>query len=134
MWEEPQVHSNLMFPPSLVVRAPKSREKRSLPPRVSMCCYAPSSLRGAKTVHTIIKFLKSFLFYPQRPNHQASVWLPSGWPLLEPALLSSQTHVGQVSPLLGVKNHCVFFLRPFCLSSERALFPRSSVNLIFSSI
>lgn len=93
MWEEPQVHSNLMFLPSLVVRAPNSGDKSSLPPN----CYAPSSLKGANIVHTITKFLKSFLFCPQSPNHQASVWLPSCCSLTEPVLLSAHAHVGQVS-------------------------------------
>lgn len=57
----------------LVVKTPKSKEKAFLSPRVSIYCYATSSLRGTNPVHTIIKFLNSFLFHFDSPSHQASV-------------------------------------------------------------
>lgn len=68
MWEEPQVHSNLMFPPSLVVRSPKSGEKRSLPPRVSLYCYALPSLKGAKIVQKNNQISEVFPILPSEPQ------------------------------------------------------------------
>lgn len=59
----------------LAARTPNSKEKLFLPPRISMYCYPPSSLRGIKPVHTIIKFLTSFLFHFDSPKPQASSWL-----------------------------------------------------------
>lgn len=59
----------------LVVRTPNSKGKSFLSPTVSIYCYAPSSLRGTKPVHTRIKFLSSFLFHFDSPSPQASVWL-----------------------------------------------------------
>lgn len=59
----------------LAARTPNGKEKAFLPPRVSIYCYAPSSLRGVKPVHTIIKFLSSFLFHFDSPKPQASIWL-----------------------------------------------------------
>lgn len=56
----------------LVIRTPSSKEK-SVP--FSICCYTPSSLRGTKSVHTIIKFLSSFLLHFDSPKPQGSIWL-----------------------------------------------------------
>lgn len=59
----------------MVAGAPNSKEKAFLTPRVSIYYNAPSSLRGTKPVHTITKFLNSFLFHFDSPSPQASVWL-----------------------------------------------------------
>lgn len=74
----------------LVAGAPNSKEKAFLTPRVSKYYNVPSSLRGTKPVHTIIKFLNSLLFHFDSLSPPGQCLAVSGWAPLEPVLLSSQ--------------------------------------------
>lgn len=94
MWEEPQVHSNLMFPPSLVVRALKSAEKRSLPPRVSLYCYALPTLKGAKIARKNNQISEAFPILPSEPH-------PPGQCLAAVRLVAAGARAAQLSDTRG---------------------------------